>query len=144
MERPKIGVGVLIFQDDKILLGKRKNSHGSNSWAPPGGHLEFQETLQECAIREVLEETGLILDHVIKGPYTNDIFKDENKHYITIFMLAKYIAGEPKVLEIDKCESWQWFDLNNLPDQLFLSLNNLLDQIGIEGVSNLRYLLDDY
>lgn len=46
MERPKVGVGVLIVDGNKILLGKRKNAHGDGCWAPPGGHLEFGESWQ--------------------------------------------------------------------------------------------------
>lgn len=84
INRPKVGVGVLIINDSKMLLGKRKNSHGQGTWAPPGGHLEFGETLEECAKRELLEETGLIAESVKKLWFTNDIHLQEDKHYITI------------------------------------------------------------
>lgn len=50
VKSPKVGVCVFIIKDDKILLGKRKNSHGGLTWAPPGGHLEFGETPEECAM----------------------------------------------------------------------------------------------
>lgn len=122
----KIGIGVLIFNDKKILLGKRKNSHGTGTWAPPGGHLEFGETIEACAVRETLEETGLEIQNIKLGPYTQDIFLQENKHYITIFVLAESSAIDAKVLEPNKCEAWNWFDLNNLPKPLFLSLENLI------------------
>jgi 8-oxo-dGTP diphosphatase len=59
MERPKVGVGVFIIKDKKILMGKRINSHGEGTWSLPGGHLEFFETFEDCAKREVMEETGL-------------------------------------------------------------------------------------
>lgn len=128
IERPKVGVGVLIIQDSKILLGKRKNAHGDGTWAPPGGHLEFGESFEECAKREVLEETGLILQDIKQYSLTNDVFIQENKHYITIFMISNTFIGQPEVLEKDKCESWQWFELNDLPANLFLPLQNLLMQ----------------
>lgn len=41
MSSPRIGVGVLIFRDGKLLLGKRRGSHGAGDWSAPGGHLEF-------------------------------------------------------------------------------------------------------
>ena len=58
-ERPKVGIGVLIVKDGKILLGERIGAHGSGLFALPGGHLEFGETFEETARREVEEETGL-------------------------------------------------------------------------------------
>lgn len=125
MTRPKIGVGVLIFKDMKILLGKRKGSHGENTWAPPGGHLEMYETPEECAHREVLEETGLKITDLRRGPYTNDFFLEEKKHYITLYMISNHLEGEPALLEPDKCIAWNWFHWNELPSNLFLSLINL-------------------
>lgn len=126
LERPKVGVAVLIFQNGKLLLGKRKNSHGNGCWAPPGGHLEFGETIEDCARREAFEETGLELDNLKIVYFTNDIFQEENKHYITIYARGEIKSGLLEVKEPDKCESWKWFDFDNLPTPLFLSLQNLL------------------
>lgn len=125
MNFPKVGVGVLVIKDSKILLGKRRNSHGSGAWAPPGGHLEFGESFEDCAKREVLEETGLKVLSIRNFGFTNDVFVRENKHYVTIFMLVDSFMGEPQVLEPQKCEGWSWFDLDSLPEPLFTSLKNL-------------------
>lgn len=128
MERPKVGVGVLIIDGDKILLGKRKSAHGEGYWAPPGGHLEFGESWEACAQREVLEETGLPLADVQFYAVTNDVFHETGKHYVTIFMCASY-GGEPvQNLEPEKCEGWEWFAFDHLPDKLFLSFANLMRQ----------------
>ena len=97
--RPKVGVGVLIIKDFKILLGKRKNAHGQGAWATPGGHLEFGETLEECAKRELFEETSLIAESIKKLWFTNDIHLQEGKHYITIFMIVDKFSGKLKNLE---------------------------------------------
>lgn len=127
-KQPRIGVGVIVLQEGRILLGRRLNSHGEGQWAFPGGHLEFGESPADCARREVLEETGLSLDSVQPGPYTNDVFQQEGKHYITLFMLADCQAGEPAVMEPDKCLEWQWFDWEDLPEPLFLPIRNLQNQ----------------
>lgn len=124
--RPKVGVGVIIFKDGKILLGKRKNSHGDGSWSFPGGHLEFAESWEDCARRETKEETNLNIKNIHFLTATNDIFITEEKHYITIFILADYDTGELKLLEKEKCEKWDWFDFENLPSPLFLPIENLL------------------
>ena len=74
MERPKVGVGVIIVKEGKILLGKRKNAHGEGTWCPPGGHLELGESYEECAKRETFEETGLQIKNLQFITATNDIF----------------------------------------------------------------------
>ena len=125
MERPKVGVGVFVLKNNKILVGKRINSHGNETWSLPGGHLELFETFEECAKREVLEESGLHIKSVEFLTATNDIFNKEKKHYITIFMLSKYAKGTLDVKEKDKCEKWIWCEWENIPEPLFLPLENL-------------------
>lgn len=127
-DRPAVGVAVIICKGDEILLGLRLAGHGAGSWQFPGGHLEFGEAIEACARREVLEETGLELGAVRRGPYTNDIFRAEQRHYITLFALADYIGGTPQVYEPDKCARWAWFRWDALPQRLFLPIENLLQQ----------------
>ncbi|MGM5487995.1 MAG: nucleotide triphosphate diphosphatase NUDT15 [Nanobdellota archaeon] len=128
MERPKIGVGVIVIKDGKVLMGKRKNAHGDGSWSFPGGHLEFNETVEECAMREVSEETGISLKNMRKGPFTNDIFEKERKHYVTLYVVSDFAAGQVTVMEPDKFETWDWFEWNNLPQPLFIPIQNLLQK----------------
>jgi 8-oxo-dGTP diphosphatase len=128
-QRPKVGVGVIIREDNKILLGKRINSHGSNTWSPPGGHLEFFESPEECARREVLEETGITVKNIYPSFYTNDFYTQENKHYITLYFICDYDSGVPTVLEPTKCLEWRWFGWQELPSPLFLSFENFVKRI---------------
>lgn len=123
--RPKVGVGVIILKDNKVLMGKRKNAHGEGTWSFPGGHLEFNEELEECAKREALEETGIEIKNIRLGTATNDIFREEEKHYITLFMISEYDSGEVRVMEPDKCELWEWFEWDNLPSPVFIPVENL-------------------
>ncbi|GIU49029.1 NUDIX domain-containing protein [Shewanella sairae] len=123
----RVGVGVVIMRNGKILLGERVGSHGANTWATPGGHLEVGESIEACAARETLEETGLVVDSFENLSFTNDIFKAEDKHYVTLFLRAQYTGGEPIVTEPEKCKQWQWFELTNLPDPLFSPMINLLN-----------------
>ena len=126
--RPLVGVGILITKDEKILMGKRKNAHGDGTWAPPGGHLEYGETPQECARREVREETGLLVKNMQWVTFTNDIFADAHKQYITLYFVTEYISGTPTILEPDKCTALAWFSFHELPSPLFLSFENFLKQ----------------
>lgn len=125
-DRPKVGVSALIIKGDKVLFGKRKNAHGAGSWCYPGGHLEYGETWEECARREVSEEVGIEIGNIRFGAITNDIFESEQKHYITICMVADYVSGDVGVLEPDKLEEWGWYTWDNLPTPLFLPTINLL------------------
>ena len=116
---PLVGVGVLVVREGRVLLGQRKGSHGAGTWALPGGHLEFGETVAQCAIREALEETGLDIGTVTPGPYTSDVFRAEGKHYVTLFVIAHSAAGEPILCEPDKCSEWRWCRWPDLPTPLF-------------------------
>jgi len=127
-QRPYVGVGVCVIKDGMVLLGKRRNAHGAGSWCFPGGHLEFGESIEQCARREVYEETGLEITGLRHGPFTNDIFETEERHYVTLFVIADYAAGTLEVKEPQKCERWDWYSSQNLPEPLFLPNQNLLKQ----------------
>ncbi len=127
-ELPKIGIGVIVIKGNKVLLGRRLNAHGEGTWSFPGGHLEFNEQLEDCAKRETLEETDIKIKNVEFATITNDIFKKEGKHYITIYMRSEYDSGELKIKEPDKFQEINWFTWNNLPSPLFLPVQNLLKQ----------------
>lgn len=129
---PRIGVGVLLLNgSNQILLGRRKNSHGESTWGPPGGHLEFGESLEACAIREMLEETGVAIENPRFFAMSNDVFKAENKHYVSLFMTARLSNNQTvQNLEPHKVEDWQWFSLDALPADLFLPLKNLKAGLG--------------
>jgi 8-oxo-dGTP diphosphatase len=119
---PKVGTGVFILNDkNEILFLKRKGSHGSDTWCLPGGHLEFGESFLENAIRETREETDLDVKSVEIIGTTNDFFKEEQKHYVTVFMKATAWHGESRIMEPERCAEMAWFDLNRLPSPLFIS-----------------------
>lgn len=126
LKQVRVGVGVFIVREDgKFLMTERIGSHGKNTYQLAGGHLEFGETLGECALRETKEECGLDVINPVLIATTEDYFKKEEKHYITCFMKTKYIGGEPKVLEPHKTKDWWWVSWDELPKNSFLPLLNL-------------------
>lgn len=125
---PKVGVGVIILKDGKVLMQKRINAHGHGTWSFPGGHLEFNEEFAECAQRETKEELGIKIKNLHFAAVTNDKFTAEEKHYITVYMLADYDSGEIKIMEPEKIEEWKWCEWHKLPTPLFLPIENLLKQ----------------
>ena len=119
--RPLVGISVLVMKDNKLLLGKRKGSHGEGEYAAPGGHLEHMESFQACAAREVLEETGIEIGplHFLRVLNSTEYAP---KHYVDLAFVAQWQAGEPEVREPDKVERWDWYDFNDIPPPLFAML----------------------
>jgi 8-oxo-dGTP diphosphatase len=85
---PKIGVNVLVFNGDLLLLGLRRRSGRDGMWCPPGGHLHWQESVSSCARREVLEETGLSVRDLRCVGLTNDTNSGDGRHYLSLFFVA--------------------------------------------------------
>lgn len=127
-KNPRVGVGVMVVKDGKVLIGKRKSSHGEGEYAWPGGHLEHLESIEECARREVREEAGIEIKN-IKFLRLMNITTYAPKHYIDIAMTAEWDSGEPEVLEPHKLESWEWRDMNDLPEPLFTPLPTYFEAI---------------
>ena len=124
-KRPHVGVAVIVMKDGKILLGKRIGAHSSGTWNFPGGKLDYGEEIFTCAKREV---AGIKIKNLRLGPYTNDYFRNENLHYVTLFVLADYASGVPKIMEPNKCLGWQWAKWSDIPKPHFLPIQNLLKQ----------------
>ena len=118
IQKPKVGVGVMIFKDGKVLIGKRKGSFGAEEYAFPGGHLEYMESFEECAKRETLEESGVTIKNLRFLCIENNI-DYKPKHYINIEIVADWESGEPTSYEQERIGGWAWYSLDNLPQPLF-------------------------
>jgi 8-oxo-dGTP diphosphatase len=125
-KRPQVGVGILITKDDRVLLIKRENAHGDATWSPPGGHLEYGELLEECAIRETQKEIDVIITDVTFLAITNDIFEVPEMHDVTIWMAGRYVSGEPVMHAEHELSAVDWFSWDALPEPLFLPFEHLL------------------
>lgn len=125
--RPRVGVGIMVFKNNKVLLGKRhpdpkkasSDLCGEGTWTMPGGKLDFGEELKEAAAREAFEETGIVIngDKTKVISVTNDTTQD--KHYVTIGFICGDFKNEPKVMEPEEITEWTWFSLDNLPTPIY-------------------------
>lgn len=124
MNQVRVGVSAIIIDDNKILLGHRSKNKkdtggivGRDTWSLPGGKQEYDETIIECAIRETKEECNLDIVEPKIIYASDDIAPD--RHFVTITTIASNYSGVVKVMEPDKEDEWKWFDINNLPDNLY-------------------------
>lgn len=111
----------MIFKAGKVLLGYRKSKYGDGEYAFPGGRLEYGESFEECARREIAEEAGIEMEN-IRFQFLANIKKyTPEHHYIYVSLIADWKNGEPQSLEPDKNIEWKWYDLSQLPQPLFVT-----------------------
>lgn len=125
-ERPKVGVGVMILKDGKVLLHKRKGSHGAGEYSWPGGHMEYMESFEDCVRREVREEAGIEIKNIRFLRLLN-LKAYAPKHFIDLGFMAEWASGEPQVMEPDRCEAWGWYDLEDLPKPCFAGIATYIE-----------------
>jgi len=144
--RPALTTDSLIFGFDdkekslKILLIKRKNEPFKNHWALPGGFVDMNETVEQCALRELKEETCLELKNLRQLIVASEIDRDPRGRTVSVVFWT-IIQTEYKVKAADDATEIGWFFANKLPklafdhlqivnfaiNQLKLKLNNLND-----------------
>jgi 8-oxo-dGTP diphosphatase len=125
-KRPQVGIGVLITKDDRVLLLKRVSAHEDILWSTPGGYLKYGELLEECAIREVQEEAGVLITDVTFLAITNDVFEAGKEHALTIWLAGRYVSGTPTIHAEQGISVIDWFCWDALPEPLFLPFEHLL------------------
>lgn len=120
----KVGVGVLVWKEHKVVLVKRSAPYGFGTWSPPGGHVESGESVLETARRETMEEIGTEIENLEVLGFTEDISQDN--HYITVWVRSDWASGELKTRDTEFTESGL-FKMGDLPEQLFISFRNLVE-----------------
>ena len=120
----KTGIGVLIEDDNRILLGHMVASYKDtggiyepDSWTLPGGKQEYDETTVDAGIREVKEETNLDVSSLELFFVSDDISSD--RHYVTIDFITNDFRGNIKVMEPAKIDEWKWFSIEELPENIY-------------------------
>ena len=127
-QHPKVGVAIIITKNDQVLLMKRKGAHGHGTWSTPGGHLEISESPEQCATREAKEEVGVDVVDIRFRAVTNDIFDNQGKHYVTLWMEGSSITEMPTIAAENEVDEIGWYAWDKLPEPLFLPLENLIKE----------------
>lgn len=132
--RPIVGVGILIKRDNKYLLIKRAADPDKGLWSVPGGLIELGERAAEAAMREALEETGLVVEIGERLGVVDKIEFDEAGkvyyHFIILQYLAKPVSGV--LTPMDDALDAVWVTREQLKDYTITeSLNGFLIEIGL-------------
>jgi len=127
-QRPEVQVSVIIRSEHQVFLIRRKNPPGEETWSVPGDALAYNESPQECATRKTLEETGMTITDATFLTMTNDVFAEEGRHDVTLWIEGKYVSGEPWLEPDSEISACGWFPWSVLPIPLALAFKNFLIQ----------------
>ncbi len=114
--RPYVGVGVIVFRDQEVLLIKRNKEPNKGQWSIPGGKQIIGETVADAAKRELLEETRVKVDQLLLVDVVDTIIPDvEGKikyHYTLVDYMGQWLSGEAH--PGDDAEEVRWVFLNEI------------------------------
>lgn len=125
--RPLVGVGVVLVRAGRVFLALRRGSHGAGTWASAGGHLEWGETLEECARREAREELGVEVGELRFLCIAN--IRAYGRHYVDVEFQGEIGDQEPQLAEPQAFSCYGWFSLDDLPEPLFAPMAYALDSL---------------
>ena len=111
-----------------VFLAKRKGAHGEDSWGSAGGHLEFGETLEECARREAMEELGVQVGELRVLCMSNILAY--GRHYVDVELLGDIGDQEPTpTAEDGSFSEYGWYPLRDPPQPLFEPMRLAIDSL---------------
>lgn len=119
--RPAVTADCVVItkrKEPKVLLIQRGNEPFKGCWAFPGGFMNMDETTEQCAVRELEEETGLKVTDIQQIGAYSKVDRDPRGRTVTVAYLA-IIDGAKKVKGLDDAAKAQWFSLSELPKLAF-------------------------
>jgi 8-oxo-dGTP pyrophosphatase MutT (NUDIX family) len=114
-----IGVHLVLIDEDKVLLGLRKNTtYAAGMWHLPAGHMEPGESITQSMAREAEEELGIsIAEQDLSLAHTlHHLDADDGRSRLQLFFQPASYQGRVQNHEPDKCERLSWWPLDRLPD----------------------------
>ena len=118
---------MVFVREGNVFLARRKSSFGDGSWGSAGGHLEFGESLEDCARREAKEEFGVEVGGLRYLCLSNIIAY--GRHYLDVEFLGDIGGQEPRLMEPDSFEGFGWYPLQSPPGPLFQAMRYAIDSL---------------
>ena len=121
-------------KDGKYLMMhriKKENDVNHDKWIGLGGKFEEGESPEDCILRETKEETNLLLKDVEVFTASDEFQLD--RHYVTIGVRSSSYEGELKIMEPNKIDEWKWFDINDLPNNIYTPSKNMIEEYKKRG-----------
>jgi 8-oxo-dGTP diphosphatase len=120
--RPMVTADAAVFTHSggkiRVLLIKRRNEPFKGKWAVPGGFVNLDEELEDAAVRELAEETGLTGVRLEQMHTFGTVGRDPRGRQITVVFIGIAKEGQTKVEAGDDAAEAQWFDIEELPEDL--------------------------
>lgn len=129
-----VAVGIAVFNDEgKIFITKRGQgaTNDRGKWEIPGGAVEFGETREEAAKREIKEENDIDIEIISELQTTDHLLPEEGQHWVATTYVCRHVGSSPRIIEPDKCEEIGWFTMEEA-EKLELSSITLHDIAAIK------------
>jgi len=124
----RAAVYLILLKEDKILLARRCNTGWMDGkYSLVAGHIDGNESVTQAMIREAQEEAGIKIEKDDLKPATVLHKRDLDQEYIDFFFVCKKWAGNPTIMEPNKCDDMGWFSLNDLPENLLPHIREAID-----------------
>ncbi len=136
-----IGTPIIVLnQEGRVLMAERIKVYGSGLYGMPGGHIELNELMQETVKRELLEETGLVVEEIEFIGVVRELQK-ETYTFIHFCFLVKKFHGELKNIEPTKSKDWGWVSIDQLPENILPGHKAALDMFKNQNTPRFRDLV---
>ncbi|MSU54759.1 MAG: NUDIX domain-containing protein [Candidatus Staskawiczbacteria bacterium] len=129
-------VYLILRKDNKILLGRRKDTGYYDGWyGVPAGHVDAKELPIVAGIREAKEEVGVDINSA-DIQFAHALYRtahDETGDRSDYFFMVQKWDGEPRIMESEKCDDLQWFPITNLPENTIHHEKGAIENI-VKGI----------
>lgn len=119
---------ILLDEENRVLLIKRGHDPEAEKWALPGGYLEWDETVEEAAVREIYEETGLRVGEVVLASVRSDLSAGDKRQNVDLMFISREYQGEVKVDGVEIKDAG-WFNIEQLPKDIAFGHDKIIKEV---------------